>query len=106
MARFMIRVSYTLDGAKGVLADGGTGRRAAVATALESIGGSLESFDFALGQDDAYLIAQVPDNTAAAALSLRVAAGGGARIATVPLLTPEEMDDAVSRGVSYTPPGS
>ncbi len=106
MARFMIRVSYTLDGAKGLLAEGGTGRRAAVATALESIGGTLESFDFALGQDDAYLIAQVPDNTAVAALSLRVAAAGGARIATVPLLTPEEMDDAVGRGVTYTPPGS
>ena len=48
----------------------------------------------------------MPDDTAAAALSLRVAAAGGARITTVPLLTPEEMDAAVSRGVSYTPPGS
>ena len=106
MARYLWRVSYTTEGAQGLLAEGGTGRRAAVTKALESIGGTLESFHYALGQDDAYLIAQVPDDTAAAALSLRVAAAGGARITTVPLLTPEEMDAAVSRGVSYTPPGS
>ena len=106
MARYMIKVSYTVDGARGLLAEGGTGRRAVVAKALESIGGSLESFDYALGQDDAYIVADVPDNTAAAALSLRVAAAGGARISTVPLLSPEEMDDATGRGVSYTPPGS
>jgi uncharacterized protein with GYD domain len=106
MARYMIKVAYTADGAQGLLAEGGTGRRAVVVKALESLGGSLESFDYALGQDDAYIVANVPDNTAAAALSLRVAAAGGARISTVPLLSPEEMDDATRRGVSYTPPGS
>jgi uncharacterized protein with GYD domain len=102
----MIKVSYTVDGARGLLAEGGTGRRAVIAKSLESLGGSLESFDYALGQDDAYLVADVPDSTAAAALSLRVAAAGGARVSTVPLLTPEQMDDATKRGVSYTPPGA
>jgi|ERR1022692_2344310 uncharacterized protein with GYD domain len=106
MALYLWRVSYTTAGAEGLLAQGGTGRRASIQKALESLGGTLESFYYALGEDDAYLIAQVPDDTAAAALSMRVAAGGGARVTSVPLLTPEQMDEATKRGVSYTPPGS
>ena len=106
MPTYLWRVSYTTKGAEGILAEGGTGRRAAITKALESLGGRLESFHYALGEDDAYLIADLPDDTAAAALSMRVAAGGGARTTTVPLLTPEQMDEATKRGVTYTPPGS
>jgi uncharacterized protein with GYD domain len=106
MALYLWRVSYTTAGAEGLLAQGGTGRRAAIQKALESLGGTLESFHYALGEDDAYLVGDLPDGTAAAALSLRVAAAGGARVTTVPLLTPEQMDEAAKRGVSYSPPGS
>jgi uncharacterized protein with GYD domain len=106
MALYLWRVSYTTAGAEGLLAEGGTGRRASIQKALESLGGSLVSFHYALGEDDAYLVGDLPDATAATALSLRVAAAGGARVTTVPLLTPEEMDEATKRGVTYSPPGS
>jgi uncharacterized protein with GYD domain len=106
MALYLWRVSYTTAGAEGLLAQGGTARRAAIQKSLESLGGTLESFHYALGEDDAYLVGDLPDGTSAAALSLRVAAAGGARVRTVPLLTPEEMDEATKRGVSYSPPGS
>jgi uncharacterized protein with GYD domain len=106
MALYLWRVSYTTEGAEGLLAQGGTSRRAAIQKALESLGGNLESFHYALGEADAYLVGNLPDDTASAALSLRVAAAGGARVTTVPLLTPEQMDEAAKRGVTYSPPGS
>ncbi len=61
---------------------------------------------FAFGDADAYLIAEAPDNAAAAAISLAVAASGAARVRTVVLLTSEEIDQATQASVPYWPPGA
>ena len=106
MAKYLLEVSYTLDGVRGVVAKGGTARRDAAAAAVTSVGGSIDAFYFAFGDTDVYVIADVPDNQAAAALALAVTAGGGAQVRTVVLLTPDEIDAATRRSVSYTPPGS
>ena len=106
MARYLWKVSYTAEGAKGLLAEGGTARRATVQKLLKSVGGKLITFDYALGEDDAYLIAEVPDVTDVAAVSMVVAASGGARVTTVPLLSPAEMDEAAKRNVAYRAPGA
>jgi len=106
MARYLWKVSYTVDGAKGLLAEGGTARRATVEQMTESMGGKLEAFYFALGEDDAYVIAEAPDATDAAAVSLAVAAAGGARLTSVQLLTAEEMDAAAKKHVAYRAPGA
>jgi uncharacterized protein with GYD domain len=66
----------------------------------------VESFFFAFGGTDVYVIADLPDNVAAAALALAVTAAGGATVKTVVLLTPADVDAAVGREVSYRPPGS
>jgi uncharacterized protein with GYD domain len=99
-------VNYTLDGVRGVLAKGGSARKAAAPAAAKSAGGRVESFHFALGSTDAYVIADLPDNAAAAALALTVSAGGGATVATTALLTPDEIDQAADANVKYRPPGS
>ena len=44
MPKILWKVAYSVDGAKGLLRDGGTGRRAAVEKMLASAGGTLESF--------------------------------------------------------------
>ena len=85
---------YTLDGVKGVQSGGGTNRRDAVAQVAESVGGQLECFYFALGDRDAYVVVDLPDNESAAAVALTVNAAGGATVKTVVLLTPEEVDAA------------
>ena len=72
---------------------GGTARRAAVEKMLESLDGHLKAFYFAFGENDAYLIVELPNNLAAAAISLAVAAAGAVRTKTIVLLTPEEMDE-------------
>ena len=106
MPKYMIEASYTLDGVKGVQSAGGTSRRDAVAKAAESAGGRLETFYFAFGDHDVYTIVELPDNESAAAVALGVNAAGGATVRTVVLLTPEEVDAAAKRSVSYRPPGA
>lgn len=105
MAKYLLKVNYTLDGVKGVLAKGGTARREAAEAAARSVGGTIDSIYFAFGGTDVYAIADVPDNTAAAALALSVTAAGGATVETVVLITPEEVDKAAGMKVGYTPPG-
>ena len=105
MPKFLLEVRYTQEGLKGVVAKGGSARLEAATAAAKSAGGKVESFYFAFGDTDVYVIADFPDNTAAAALALTVGAAGGASVRTVPLLTPEEVDRAASGKVSYRPPG-
>jgi uncharacterized protein with GYD domain len=106
MAKYMLQVKYTLDGVKGVLAKGGSARKTAAQAAAKSVGGKVDSFYFAFGDNDAYVIADLPDNAAAAALALSVSAGGGATATTIVLLTPDEVDAARDTKVKYRPPGS
>jgi uncharacterized protein with GYD domain len=106
MPKFMIRASYTLDGLKGLLSGGGSARRSAVEEMVSGLGGSVESFHFGFGEDDVYVIAELPDNVTAAAISLTVNATGGVEATTVPLLTPEEVDQAAEKSVDYRPPGA
>ena len=105
MAKYLLKASYTTDGVKGVLKDGGSGRRAAVEQTVQGLGGSLESFYFAFGDTDAYVVVDLPDNATAAAISMVVNAAGGAQVTTVPLMTPEEADEATKKSVEYRPPG-
>jgi len=106
MARYLWKVSYTADGAKGLIAEGASSRKATIQKLIKAQGGKLTSFDFALGEDDAYVIAEVPSVVDVAAVSLAVAAGGGARVKTVELLTPAQMDEAAAKNVSYRAPGA
>ncbi|HWW52733.1 MAG TPA: GYD domain-containing protein [Acidimicrobiales bacterium] len=105
MGKYLLEVNYTLDGIKGVKAEGGKARKAAAQAAIKSAGGKVESFYFAFGKTDVFVIADFPDNTSAAAAALTVSAGGGASVRTVVLITPEEIDDAVAKKVTYRPPG-
>jgi len=106
MPKYLLQVNYTLEGVRGVLAKGGSARKAAAQAAAKSAGGKVEVFYFAFGESDAYVIADLPDNAAAAALALAVSAGGGATTSTIVLLTPDELDKASGANVKYRPPGS
>lgn len=106
MGKYLLSVNYTLDGVRAVVAKGGSARRAAAQAAAKSVGGKVESFYFAFGGTDAYVVADLPSNEAAAALAMVVTAGGGATVETTVLLSPSEIDAAVKQEVSYRPPGS
>jgi uncharacterized protein with GYD domain len=105
MPRYLWQISYTTDGAKGLLSEGGSSRRNAITAMVESVGGHVEVCYYAFGATDLYVIGEVPDDVAAASLSLRTAVAGAARSQTVVLLTAEQLDEATRREVTYRPPG-
>ena len=105
MPKYMIQASYTAEGLKGLHKDKASGRRTAVINALEPLRGKLESMHFAFGQDDVIAILDLPDNVSASALSLAVSASGLVRTRTTPLLTVEEVDQALQKNIQYKAPG-
>jgi uncharacterized protein with GYD domain len=105
MPRFMIIANYTASGEQGLLAKGGTARRASVTEMVEKLGGTLETFDFAFGEDDVFAVAELPDNVTAAAIGLAVGASGLVAVRTIVLLTPEEIDAAAAKHAEYHGPG-
>jgi uncharacterized protein with GYD domain len=105
MPKFLLMASYTADGVKGVMKDGGTKRKQAAEAALKSVGGRVEAVYFALGEYDLYAVVDAPDNATVTAAAMAINASGAARIQTVALLTPEEIDQAIQKRPAYTPPG-
>jgi len=106
MPKYLLEVSYTLDGVRGLLKDGGSRRRDVATKLVESLGGRVESFYFVFGKEDVVVVADLPDNASAAAASLRVAASGAMASQIRVLITPEEVDEAAKKQTTYTPPGS
>src|SRR5262249_30470463 len=105
MPKYLITGSYTAEGVKGLLKDGGTKRLDAVRAAMKSVGGSVEAAYFALGEHDVYIIVDAPDHAAITAVALATGGSGAVRVKTTALLTPAEVDAAVKKTVTYTPPG-
>jgi uncharacterized protein with GYD domain len=103
MPKYLLSVSYTLEGAKGLRTEGGSKREHVVRLSVEGLGGKLESFYYTLDRD-VIAIVDVPDAVTVAALSLAVAASGAARCSTTPLLSAQEMDHAAERKTAYRPP--
>ena len=105
MAKHLVQANYIGEGVKGLLKEGGSSRRAAVEKMISAMGGSVESFYYAFGETDGYVIVDMPDNVSMAAMSLAAAATGVLTIKTTVLLTPEEIDEAVKKTPTYRPPG-
>src|SRR3954452_25357368 len=104
MAKFLFEASYTVEGVQGLQRAGGSSRRDAVARAVESVGGRLERFYIAFGDHDAFVIDDLPDNQSAAAAAVAARSAGGPSLATVVLLSPQEVDPAVKHSIDYRPP--
>lgn len=106
MPKYMFRASLSPEGVAGVLAEGGTARRTAVQNAIETLGGTLEAFYFAFGDDDVVGICELPDNETATALALEISASGRVSMATTVLITPEEIDRAREKKSGFRAPGA
>ncbi len=106
MPLYLWRVSYTPEGTKGLIKDGGTKRRDFVKQMVEKLGGKVHAFYYALGDADVVGIAEFPDQATAMALSLSVNGSGAAQLHSTVLVTPEEMDAATKKQVGYRPPGA
>lgn len=105
MAKYLLLASYTAEGAKGLMKEGGTKRREAAEQAIKSAGGKMEAFYFAFGENDAYVLIDAPDHASVAAASVAINATGAVQGKTIVLMTPEEMDQATKKTVTYRAPG-
>lgn len=106
MPKYLWQVTYSPAGAAGLHQEGGSARRDAITKMVESVGGTVEACYFALGSHDMFVIGDLPDDIAAAALSIRTSAAGAARSESIRLLTPTEIDEAVGRPTDYRAPGT
>ena len=105
MKKYLIKGTYSADGTKGLIQEGGSGRKTAIEKMLAAMGGKVESFYYAFGEDDVYLVIELPNDISAASVALRVNAAGLVRISMTVLLTPEDIDAASKKTVSYRAPG-
>jgi uncharacterized protein with GYD domain len=93
MPKYLAHASYTVEGLKGLLKDGGTKRREVIEQLAKGLGGTLEAFYYAFGDDDVFAILDFPDNVSAMAVSMAINASGGATVKTT------------KKTVDYRPPG-
>ncbi len=104
--KYLIKASYTSEGAKGLLKAGGTTRKQAIEKMMNDMGGKLESFYFAFGEHDVYAIGEIPDTATAAAISLSINASGLVTVSLTVLIDPEDIDKAKNISVNYRSPGN
>ncbi len=105
MPKYLVEASYTAEGLKGLIKDKASGRKAVVAQALADLGGNLDGIYFTVGERDVLLLCECPDLASVAALGLAASASGVVRTKITPLLTVEELDETIAKGVHYRPPG-
>ena len=105
MPKYLIQARYTIEGIQGLVKDSASGRRADVQAAVRALGGKLEAFYYAFGDDDVVVIVDLPSSIAAAALGLTTSGSGAVRVRTTPLLTVEEVDQALEIKTKYRAPG-
>ncbi len=108
MPHYLVQLSYTPEAWTGQLKNP-QDRRAVVQPLFERLGGHIETAYFAFGPHDVVLIAELPDNRSAAALSMTLTTAGTVKaIQTTPLLPIEEglaaMQQAVEAGPAYQSP--
>ena len=76
MKKYLIRGTYNADGTKGLIQEGGSSRKNTVEKMVAGMGGRLESFYYAFGEADVFLIVELPDDISAAAVGLKVNSTG------------------------------
>ena len=102
--KYLCQGSYTEQGLKGLLKEGGSKRRAMVEQLVKEMGGKLEAFYFAFGSDDFHIILDLPSNVDMTAVALVANASGAVKSRITVLMTPEEVDSATKKQVNFRPP--
>lgn len=105
MPKYLVQARYTAEGIRGLIGDSASGRRSDVQAAVTALGGKIEAFYYAFGDDDVVTIVDLPNNVKAAAFAVTTTGSGAVRVRTTPLLTVEEVDQALEIKTKYRAPG-
>jgi uncharacterized protein with GYD domain len=107
MAKFAVFFTFKGETIRSLM-DKPSDRAAVVSKLCEAAGGRMEAYYLMFGAWDGFVIADVADSKAAAAISLAVSSTGAfARLETHELLEAGELGDVLrsASGLAYTPPG-
>ena len=96
MPKFMVKATYTAQGMRALKEQTATQRLAAYRRALGAQGITIEAMYFTLAQDS-FIIVEASDLVTLLGSVLSRSGSGDLRLETVPLLSVEEMDEALSR---------
>ncbi len=108
MAKFAVFFRFKGETIKGLM-ERPSDRAAVVAAMCEAAGGHMDAYYLMFGEWDGFVIADVPDSRAAAAISLAVSSTGAFdHLQTHELLEAGELQGvlATAATLTYTPPGS
>jgi uncharacterized protein with GYD domain len=103
----MMRFSYTPEAWQRLI-ENPEDRREVASAVLETLGGKLHGFWYALGEGDAFILFEAPNSIAAAAFSTGIVARGSLRAAeTIALLSVEETMEmlTMAQELPYRAPG-
>ena len=106
MGKYLLQADYVGPGISGLIREGGSRRRAAVAELFKSMGGSLDAFYYAFGDHDVFTLGELPDDATAMAMALKINASGAASCRVTKLVAPEALDQAVKKTGVYRAPGA
>ncbi len=107
MAKFAVFFRFKGETVKSLM-DKPSDRAAVVSRLCQAAGGRMDAYYLMFGAWDGFVIADVPDSKAAAAISLAVSSTGAfAQVETHELLEAGELASVLSTASSlaYTPPG-
>jgi uncharacterized protein with GYD domain len=105
MPKYLLEGTYTPEGTKGLMKEGGSKRLRAIEKAFKGVNGKVEACYYAFGKSDIYIIVDFPNHVSAAAAALAVNSTGLAVVRTTVLLTVKDIDAATEKTVQYRGPG-
>jgi uncharacterized protein with GYD domain len=105
MSKYMLMASLKPEAVQGIMKEGGVGRKNYIENFIKEAGGTLESFYYAFGETDVFVVADMPDVPTVTAFAMAVNSSGLVSVKTIPLITPEEVDAATKKRIKYRAPG-
>ena len=102
MGLYLYIGSYSAEGRKGLIAEGGSSREAATRALVESVGGKIERYAFAIGPFDFVIVAEMPDDSAALIPPLIANSTGTVSVTTTKLVSPADMDGVARKAQRVT----
>jgi uncharacterized protein with GYD domain len=97
---YLIQAAYSQEGLRAMLQNP-QDRTSALRAPIESLGGKIHNLFMSFGDYDAVLLIEMPNNVAAAAIAIAVAAGGACKsVKTTPLMTVAEGIEALKQAGS------
>jgi len=107
MPKFLMQATFSSNGVKNLIEQGGTKRQEQLQGLARSLGGTLEAVYFSPHRNEGFVIFDLPEGQRInlAGTLMAVNAGGFVQVKAQPVLTAKELDSAVEKARGVKVPG-